>query len=530
MVTEHTVVRGLVLNGNRSPVAKTQPVILARTDKQFIPGLLKDLSDSPATLNSSLAQTRDSSGILKLFQPVHRVFQIAILQIDCDSFGAPRLDPTRIDSLGLVVRRISDDTRYPMERWSRQDIKIAGRWNKQIAGWVPCTDAELDMDPDPARRRPIATSGNATIDQHLPVPTSGYAPYSESVAPLFVAPPELCKQIKATVLYGLIPVTSVEKSEVIPPPSYTSDFVQQHMPYFLRLSTSPGKSPFLALANLFITYTALTDTFTSSDPNANQSAVPESLSALINILRQLKFELNAFSDSYSEGIALFQALNQFSVRDNHGNELAKLGDFLKGASAVLVDKQERSIQLPARWPHVNDDQATTIAGLFQQAMESRFKDLVSGEARFEVQDPPRRYSLRAFVRIKRPDGCPPVLLWSAPSDPFTIAPWYDSAGLPPVKIPLPGVAGLLKLKPNVAFSVPPDLFSALQQDSKKILKGDGKKASGIGLMWICGFSIPIITICAFIVLNIFLSLFDLIFGWLLFIKICLPIPVPKKNP
>ena len=42
-------------------------------------------------------------------------------------------------------------------------------------------------------------------------------------------------------------------------------------------------------------------------------------------------------------------------------------------------------------------------------------------------------------------------------------------------------------------------------------------------------SIPIITICAFIVLNIFLSLFDLFFSWMLFIKICLPIPVPKKN-
>ena len=47
------------------------------------------------------------------------------------------------------------------------------------------------------------------------------------------------------------------------------------------------------------------------------------------------------------------------------------------------------------------------------------------------------------------------------------------------------------------------------------------------LGWICSFSIPIITLCAFIVLSIFLSLFDLIFKWMAFIKIC--IPFPKKG-
>ncbi|PYU42065.1 MAG: hypothetical protein DMG54_17400 [Acidobacteria bacterium] len=521
MVTEHAIVRGLVLDGNRSPVAMTQPVIIARTDKQFIPGLLQDLSNSPATLSSSLAQTRDSSGVLKLFQPVHRVFQIAVLQMDCDSFGAPRLDPTKIDSLGLVVRRISVDTPNTIERWSKQDSKIAG--------WVSCTDAELDMDPDPARRRPVATSGNAIIDQHLPVPSSGYAPYSESFAPLFVAPPQLCKQIKATVLYGLIPVTSVEKSEVIPPPSYDPTMVQQHMPYFLQLSTSPVQSSSLALANRVVTYSSATDTFTSSDPDADQSTVPDALTSLINILRQLEFELNAFSDNFSDGVALFQALNQFTVQDSNGNVLANLGDFLKGAAKILVDKQDGSIQMPDQWPRITDDQSTSIALLFQNAMESRVKDLIAGEARYEVQDPPRQYRLRAFVRIKRPDGCPPVLLWSAPSEPFTIAPWYDSAGLPPVKITLPGIATLKNLKPNVAFAMPPELFNVLQKDAKKTLKGQDSSGGGLGIAWICAFSIPIITICAFIVLNIFLSLFDLFFQWMLFIKICLPIPVPKKK-
>src|SRR5690606_7894520 len=101
-------------------------------------------------------------------------------------------------------------------------------------------------------------------------------------------------------------------------------------------------------------------------------------------------------------------------------------------------------------------------------------------------------------------------------------------GAPPVTVPLPDPtdrAALKALKPNVSFAVPKGLMDFMQaNDAKKLIDGDGEKGSGLAIDWICSFSIPIITLCAFIVLNIFLSLFDLIFRWLLFIKICLPIP------
>ena len=56
------------------------------------------------------------------------------------------------------------------------------------------------------------------------------------------------------------------------------------------------------------------------------------------------------------------------------------------------------------------------------------------------------------------------------------------------------------------------------------MKGEGSLSDNPSLGWICSFSIPIITLCAFIVLNIFLTLLHLVFGWLFFIKICLPFP------
>ena len=85
------------------------------------------------------------------------------------------------------------------------------------------------------------------------------------------------------------------------------------------------------------------------------------------------------------------------------------------------------------------------------------------------------------------------------------------------------------LKPNVAFVVPPSLQSLLSGATKDLLDGKGS-SSNLGLTWICGFNIPIITICAFLVLNIFLTLFNLAFGWLFFMKICLPFPkIPPKG-
>ena len=140
-----------------------------------------------------------------------------------------------------------------------------------------------------------------------------------------------------------------------------------------------------------------------------------------------------------------------------------------------------------------------------------------------------KFEQNAFVRLKADHGCPARTVWSTDySEPFVIAPWYEG-GSAPVTIPLPNLADrkLLKaMKPNVSFVVPKDLQNLLGGDPQKLLKGE-KPGDSTTIGWICSFSIPVITFCAFIVLNLFLSLFDLIFGWLRFIKICLP--YPKKG-
>ena len=49
-----------------------------------------------------------------------------------------------------------------------------------------------------------------------------------------------------------------------------------------------------------------------------------------------------------------------------------------------------------------------------------------------------------------------------------------------------------------------------------------EKEPGFNLGMICSLSIPIITICALILLMIIVSLLNIVFWWLPFFKICFP--------
>ncbi|HYV04946.1 MAG TPA: hypothetical protein VFB82_10185, partial [Blastocatellia bacterium] len=124
---------------------------------------------------------------------------------------------------------------------------------------------------------------------------------------------------------------------------------------------------------------------------------------------------------------------------------------------------------------------------------------------------------------------------SSASEPFAIATFFDTdAPSRPVRITLPidtSIAGLRKFPKNVAFLTSDKLRKQMAgvADLKKAIDGDLSPGPDFQLGEICSFSIPIITLCAFIVLFIFLILLNIAFFWLPFIKICLPIPLKAKK-
>lgn len=118
---------------------------------------------------------------------------------------------------------------------------------------------------------------------------------------------------------------------------------------------------------------------------------------------------------------------------------------------------------------------------------------------------------------------------SDPSDLFQIAGFFDlDAPSRSIVIPMPlntGIKDLRKLRKNVSFLLSNELRQQINRVTSLKDALDGKFADGqsldIGL--ICSFSIPVITICALIVLMIFISLLNIVFWWMPFLRICFPI-------
>ncbi len=469
--------------------------------------------------------------VLKLFQPIQRQFHLALMEARCDTPGEPRIDPQRVDGAGLVIRRLVRDAsgRELKQGWMRSGDSLRG-WARVSAAADGAASGNRH-DPAALRRLERPATGQPVLDDEVRLLLAAQedALLDEAVVPMFLAPPDVCEAAGATLFYGLVPTTSSEKAE-------------GGAPRFDEQAFGPASSDFKA--HLVGPLRGLADSL----PRPGRSLTPNlaaiagnpadsdhgSMRRLLLLLRQLAVEFDAFGD-HAEGDALQTLLDDIALplADAAGKPIAgskPAGVFLAEASRILLDGEAISPApaIPAAWPALDGTRSTALAGALSACLQRRF-DAVSGVAgRFD--DPAARYVLRAFVRLKPEGRCPQRTVWSDYSPPFVIAPWYEGGGAPPVQVPLPDPSDremLKKLVPNVAFTVPASLQNLLTGDPLDLMEGKKPADSGLKLGWICSFNIPIITICAFIVLNIFLSLFDLFFRWMMFIKIC--IPFPKKG-
>jgi len=126
---------------------------------------------------------------------------------------------------------------------------------------------------------------------------------------------------------------------------------------------------------------------------------------------------------------------------------------------------------------------------------------------------------------------PPLI--GDPCRPFQLASYFDpDAPARSLQVALPidtSAAALRKYDKGVAFMISDQLAKQMSRVKglKQLMDGDMGPEVGIGM--ICSFSIPIITICAMIVLMIFVILLNIIFFWLPFLKICFPVPELKAK-
>lgn len=515
MVGHDIRVQGIALTGMTQP----QPAVLQMNSEDFPGRFLTDLAAmAPTPASSITTMTTSAVSPVTLFQPVQRILHIALLDLTCESIGFPRLDPKRVESAGVVIRRVIrnqgvEDFSSPPSAWMKSPD---GQFR-----WLAMTKLQECQDPDPAKR-PLLQSGQQALDELLAQQDLSTA-QTEVVTPAFVAPPTACDAAGHTFVYGVIPTASSDVTTNPPaPPQYDPAEFAKSIPHLLKAGFH--SAPY---AGGSVNHQYMVDDYAKQQ--GATSFLPFSCA-----LRLLYTVYGAFQNTASAQ-ALIAELNKFSVYDA-SNSATPMGVFYQNAAVTLLDYDPSvggmapQITMPQRWDAFSSDDANVIQALITTLVQQRSAIVAAPMGRY--QDASRLYRLRVFLRIKgHSPQCPTEIVWSKFSDPFRIAAWHESAGrsLAPVPLPDPTDRNFLKnAKPNCAFSVPASLMNAMQGSTLSGLSsGSGPGPSGIKIDWICGFSIPLITICAFFVLNIFLTLLNIVFFWLPFIKICIPIPVPS---
>lgn len=208
---------------------------------------------------------------------------------------------------------------------------------------------------------------------------------------------------------------------------------------------------------------------------------------------------------------------------------------------------------PVRWNDLNDlEKFIFRIELFAKKIEEALPAIPSGKG-YSVKPLAVKDVNEGWFRIRcvynRPK-CPlkPYVISREATIPFQLAGFFDpDAPARPVRIPLPAdvsPAGLRKFNKNTAFMIS-DMLCGHIKRIRKLSLGDlvlsvlpwpfhkdlpepGPAGSctdpkgGFGMM--CSLSIPIVTLCALILLIIIAKLFDTFFRWFPFLFTCFKIP------
>lgn len=546
MVRHDILVQGVGMDG----ATQTPPVILQMHDDDFPARFLTDLAasgQSPISSTISVDQLQPPQCPPVLFQPVQRMVHLAMVELNCQSVGSPRVDPKRVLSAGLVIRKVNVKTSGCGPTATTNSVSAWMRLPNGQYRWVPLTPQQQCLDPDPTKR-PQLYSGQAELDRQLAAITLATA-NAEAFTPAFVAQPSICAALGRTVAYALIPTASSEVSDASSPsapnpapPTYDTTALVSTLPALLKR----GSHHLAPLSGTTVDYRWMSDDFLQQQYPNDKASVTQ-FQNFSTALRMLSSAFGAFDGSQG-GQAVLTLLNNYNVYNVTINNPSSsppassfssmgMGDFYEAANTALLaysgypnaadpPPAPTTITMPTAWDPFKQQDQDDLVNALVAALGPRAQQTLTPQGRYQNRN--CQYQLRLFFRIKgETSACPPELVWSAYSEPFRIAAWYESGDRPHPPVPLPDPTGdfMKNAKPNCSFHVPGALMGAMQGTTMSGLMSGGGGGPALSLDWICGFNIPLITICAFFVLNIFLSLLNIVFFWMAFIKICIPFPV-----
>ena len=485
--------------------------------------------------------------LLKLRRPVHRTFHVVAWEACCKMptapSGQPAVAPAKIAEAGFVLR--TGNANAP------QGFQIV---QGKPSGW---STVEPLADPDAARQ--VKTFG--LVPQQAK-PNPGYT--GEETFPLH----PLAVQdgdTPHTLLFGYLPIGGgdyVPPTPATPPAPDVGDQPDDLLWPFGIADRSSGPIPDYsfdqqivsgsilmpdktgglgpALAVVLGRY-QLADLAAWSDPlNAPIVAVLDSLVFYRGPTSALSGQpLRDWAAAHAvPGSTLGAVLRDYAAPladpTAQTNAQIVLGALMKAAPNQVVSLPASSmLQAGAENLLVIDSVATQLrAALRLRLAQAVATSSVAVPLPKLTSGPAGRYFVVPYVRTVKPDGCEKIF-WGAPSDPFAVAAAFDPDAARPSLIEMPSLADAKKgAARGATFDLPKDLADLMNglsnnQATQNMMTGSGGPSGGPGIRMLCSFSLPVITICAMIMLSVIIGLLNIFLGWMAWVKICLPWPASK---
>lgn len=258
--------------------------------------------------------------------------------------------------------------------------------------------------------------------------------------------------------------------------------------------------------------------------------------------------------------ALWQKLTDLTGSGNPISLAAALGEIVDYRETLEESAATYREAQPAGWPalrfamtSLTEDEIDDLAVLIKEALAETQSPravpplpLAATQSRADLSQAQWFVIRCVFERPLCLDQSPTVL--SEPTRAFQMASFFDpDAPARPIRISLPldtSPAGLRKFNKNTAFVISDVLACQIERAGnltlgdlvlsvlpwpfhKSLPKPDGGSCSdgnGLNIGMICSLSIPIITICALILLMIIVVLLDTIFRWIPYFIMCFQLP------
>jgi hypothetical protein len=528
-----------------APAAPRNVAMHRYLDAGFVAQFQADVANAPQNHPELFAWEQEDtlpppSSMLKLRRPVHRTFYVVAWEAACKIAGAPAIGAEKVASAGFVMR--TGDPQAP------QGFLIA-RGKPQGWGAVePCAD------PDAARQ----VKALGLVPQSAP-PNPGYT--GEETFPLH----PLAVQdgpTPHTLLFGYLPIGGdYVPATPPPPPQDTGDAsMLADLPWPFGLAGYSNGPPstytfdqqiaggqvttgaMAALLRVLLGRYQLADPTAWNDPQNAQ---------LVSILNGLGFYADPSSALSGQDLRNWAAANPVAggtlgaVLLDYATATTATGTVAQELLATLMSTDPASttpIPLPpSQYLQTGGGNLLVVENVAAQIRLALRLRLVQALTTSSSSVPVPKlisaqnggtYFVVPFVRTVRPDGCERIY-WGSPSDAFAVAAAFDPDAARPSLIEMPSLADAKKgAARGATFNLPPDLadlMNGLNSNSavQSMWNGSGSSSGGLGIGFICSFSLPAITICATIMLSIVLNLLNIFLGWMVWVKICLPVPTKK---